>query len=295
MSKKLVFLGLGEVGSRYAAGLKKEGADVKGYDILLNDPLFADKVERCKEYGVELAASMEDAIAGADYIFVPTSCHVAVDCAKAYAPYLKPGMVYVDWNSAVPTVKDKVREVVEATGADFVDAVTMMSPNQYWHKNPCIMSGPRAKEVADYLNGFGMNITYAGGKVGQASALKVLRSIFTKGFEAVLVECLASARAFGIMDEIFTSICRMLDAMPPEENLSMMVRTDVVHAKRRGEEIGAIADMLEEMCMNNIMAKAATEKLMWVASTDIKDHFHSAIPEDLHECVDQYVRISKNG
>ena len=47
--------------------------------------------------------------------------------------------------------------------------------------------------------------------------------------------------------------------------------------------------------MNNIMAKAATEKLMWVASTDIKDHFHSAIPEDLHECVDQYVRISKNG
>ena len=293
MGKKLLFIGLGEVCSRYSSGISKEGADVKGYDLLLGQQVFADKEARCKEHGVKLATTPEEAMQDVDYIFVPTSCDVAVDCAKMYAPYLKPGMVYTDWNSAVPTVKERVRQIVEETGADFVDAVTMMSPNQYWHKNPCIMSGPRAKEVSDYLNGFQMNIRYAGEKPGQAAALKVLRSIFTKGFEAVLIECLAASRSFGIMDETFTSICRTLDAMPPEENLDFWVRSDVVHAKRRAEEIGAVAEMLEEMHMNSIMSKATTEKLMWIANSGIKESFDYKIPDDLHECVDAFLRISK--
>ncbi len=293
MKKKIAFIGLGDVGSRYSSGISDNGADVKGFDLRFGQPVFKEYEERITEHGVAMAKDQRDVIEGSDIILVPTSCAETVNCAKMYAPYLKAGQIYVDYNSSVPPVKKAAQAIIEATGADFVDAVTMQSPLQYWHKNPCFMSGKRAKEVVDYLNGFDMRLGYVGDQVGQASALKVLRSIFTKGLEAILIECLASAKAYGVMDEVFASICDMMDGTPSVDQLAMMVRTDVLHAKRRGEEIGAISDMLKEAGMSNIMSEASTKKLAWSAESDIKAYFDNKTPEDLKDCVDAFMRLSR--
>lgn len=283
-------IGLGDVGSRYASGITKEGAITKGYDLLFGVTAFKEKEDRCRDAGVNLVCGTQELIEGSDLILAITTCAQAIETAEGAAPFLKKGQIYIDFNSAVPTIKFQLQKIIESKGVDFCDACTMESPIKAWHKTPVVISGPRAKEVSEILNSYNMNLRYLGDKIGQASALKILRSIFTKGLEALLIESLSSSYAYGVMDDVFESINTMLKE-PTEILFSRMIRTNVVHSKRRAEEIGAIADMLKEVNMDNTMSVAAYKKLMWSADSGIKEQFRSQIPENLYDAIDAFSKL----
>ncbi|MBQ5952076.1 MAG: NAD(P)-dependent oxidoreductase [Lachnospiraceae bacterium] len=278
----LGIIGLGVVGSIYACGLAEKGQEVLGYDVCIGQPFFAGKEKLCKEAGVELVSGLPELVCRADWVLAVTTCAHAEDLARDAAVLLRPGQLYADLSSSIPAAKLRMRDIVEASGADFVDACSMGSPLGYGLRNEVAVSGPRAREMAYGLNSRGMNLTIKGPEVGQAAAFKVLRSIYTKGLEAILVECLSTAYAFGIFDQVFSSICHMMtedvDAL-----YSRMVRTNVVQSMNRAEEIGDVTGMLRERHLNSIMADAAYRKLLWSANCGIKEHFHSATPEHLEE------------
>jgi 3-hydroxyisobutyrate dehydrogenase-like beta-hydroxyacid dehydrogenase len=283
-------IGLGEVGSRYAAGITKDGADTKGYDLLLGKPVFQEKESRCRDAGVKLANSPDEIIEGCDLILAITTCAQAIETVEMYKSFLKKGQIYIDFNSAIPSIKVKVKSIVEATGAAFCDACSMNSPLRHGHHNQVVISGKLAKKVADILNSYNMNIKVLGEEIGQASAYKVIRSIFTKGSEALLIESLSVARRLGIMDEVFESLVDFLSD-DTAGRLSALVRTDVIHAKRRAEEVGAVSEMLKEMNMDNTMSSAAYKKLLWSADIGLKEKFNSNVPENLSEVIDAFLEI----
>ncbi len=46
----LAVIGLGSVGYFYSEGLIANGAQVKGYDVMVGRPEFAQRVEQCKAF-----------------------------------------------------------------------------------------------------------------------------------------------------------------------------------------------------------------------------------------------------
>ncbi len=284
------FIGLGEVGSAYSTGLAGNGVRVKGYDLKFHDAAEKDKFLPYGEAGVELVKSPEELITGSDIILAVTSCTQAIETAEMYKPFLKKGQIYIEMNSAVPSIKEKVRTLL-APVCEFVDGATLCSPSQFGVATPLVMSGELAREASDKLNAAGMNIKYLGDRIGQASAYKVIRSIFTKSLESCLIETMHAARKYGIAEEVFESVVEFLAGEPTDETLALMVRTNVLHAKRRGDEIAEISEMLEEDGLDNSMAAAAARKLYWLSSLGMKERFKGRKADSMYEVVDALLDI----
>ena len=278
------FIGLGEVGSNVTIGLAQKGVSVKGYDIKFETE-GRDKFQKCADAGVVLANSPEELIEGSDIIIAVTSCSKAMETAVMYKPYLKKNQVYCEFNSTVPEAVFEVEKYI-GDACTFIDGCVLVSANIHKEKSPCCSSGPAAEKVTKILNDMGMNIRYMGDKIGQASAFKVIRSIFTKSLEATLIETMTCARYYGVEDDIFDSIVTFLSDAPLDVTLPMMIKTNVVHSYRRGQEIEEIAHMQAEAGLDNTMSAAATKKMFWLASPEFKDRFGGKPAADMNAVTD---------
>lgn len=283
----IAFIGLGEVGTAYACGLALNGARVKGYDIKFETEGKENFVnyEKCKDAGVDMVDSPQELVDGADIIIAVTSCSQAMDTAVMYKPFLKKNQRYCEWNSTVPELVRKIEDYI-GDKCTFIDCCTLSSPSMFGVKTPCCSCGPEGEQIAKELNAYGMQIQYLGETIGQASAFKVIRSIFTKSLEATLVESLVCARYYGVEEDIFKSIIEFLTGEPTDKTLAMMVRTNMIHSKRRGDEICEIAVMEDEAGLENTMALAATKKLYWLASLGLKEKFGGMKANSLIEALD---------
>lgn len=83
------------------------------------------------------------------------------------------------------------------------------------------------------------------GSPGDAISLKLMRSIFTKGLEALAVECLVAAEAFGVRERLY-SVLSDIDNTSLRDFLEMLVRTHVLHAGRRRQEVMTATQQLHE-------------------------------------------------
>ncbi len=97
--------------------------------------------------------------------------------------------MYVDLTSSSPEAMKRAARKVEATGAFFVDGALMGPVPAEGHRVLTFVSGARAEEAAATLNRYGMNLRSVGPEPGQASAIKLIVSIATKGFGGLLSRC----------------------------------------------------------------------------------------------------------
>ena len=81
---------------------------------------------------------------------------------------------------------------------NFVDVAITGAVNLHGAKTPLLCAGEKAEDVAQIFKRLGTPIQVVGDKPGDAAALKLLRSIFTKGLEALSVECLLTAEKRGL-------------------------------------------------------------------------------------------------
>src|SRR5262245_43373592 len=102
---KITFIGFGEAGQAFLASLaaKEPALRFAAYDILLdregaNGPCGL----AMRAHGVEIAASVKEAIAGADWIFSAVTADQSLEAVKALSPHLKTGQVLFDINSVSP-------------------------------------------------------------------------------------------------------------------------------------------------------------------------------------------------
>lgn len=281
------FIGLGAVGMYFSEGLVANGARVKGYDIMVGDPRFADRVKAVRNNGVEVVGSMQELLSDADLIMVVTTAAVAVKTANAAKPFLKSGQIYVELNSAVPSDKKYIEESLKKIGVDVVDGTTMSAVNMVKYKAQINFSGPRAQEVVSILSGYKMNARYFGDAVGQAAAFKLVRSIFMKGYEAILMECTHAARHYGVMDEVLKSIADYFELKTMEEHYDLFINTDAVFAKRRSEEVSGVVKMLADDGIDYTMTKATVEKLRWISTLGLDEHYNHDAPSNKYDVIDQ--------
>lgn len=245
--KVIGFVGFGEVASRFGEALATGGAQVLAYDVLLDRPggagVLAARVRGKAPEFVPLARLVERA----DMVLSTVTTDVALAAAKACAAHLRKGQAFVDLNATSPSAKREIGALVEASGADFVEGAILPAVGVMGAKSRVLVCGARAGEVAAAVNALGLDFAPYGEQVGRASSFKMMRSIFSKGLEALLVECLLAGRRAGVADDLWREIVATIDAKSFEEVGGNWVRTHATAHERRWHEMVEAAELLREL------------------------------------------------
>ena len=239
--KRVAIIGLGEVGRCIAAAVGKV------------DDWVAELCEQVpRGEAIQLAGTLNrpirsepgDWLSGCDLVLSAVSGTASEDVAMAVAAWLRPGLCYVDLSTARPESLARSAAFCEKQGVDFIDGAIMGSIALTGIRTPILLSGPAAEAGARLLEALGFRCsTLPSSRPGDASSLKLLRSLFTKGLEALTVETLLVAEAKGLRDRLLEQLA-VIDEAPFANYLSILVTSHVVHACRRLAEVEAARDEL---------------------------------------------------
>lgn len=290
---KVAFVGFGEAAQCFASHLAAQtGAPIVAFcQGKTNAPPYSQAflavAARC---GVTLVERLDD-LSEADVIFSAVVVAVATEMGEAIARILRPGCLVVDINAATPRTKKRVAEVVEARGGVFADANLMGSVDLYGAAVPLYTSGSGAERFAETFRPFGFHIEVAGPEAGTAAAVKMLRSVVTKGVEALLVEALTAATLAGVRRETMRGLCQSMDATTFSKFLDMCVRSDVLHAERRAVEMDGVAAGLRELGFDPLMTSATAERLRVSARLELREEFTRRSGYSADEVLDRYAHM----
>lgn len=206
--RKIGFIGFGEAAYVLSKGLINEGSDsIFAYDILWKTDPECERSKKIKQLAIEIGVkpvySYENLSSNAQIIISAVTPSAALSVARQAARFIDKNKIYADINSKSPRATIDIWNVIRLSKAKFVDVAVMGSITKYGYKVPCLASGNGSKQFSK-LNKYGMNIKFIGQEPGQASAIKMLRSIYTKGVAAALY-ALHSLYGFGCQNPCSSS------------------------------------------------------------------------------------------
>lgn len=282
---KLGFIGFGGAGYGLAKGLRESGiGDIHFYDAMQGTSPFREVIQRhAEETGARMAESMELLLSRVEVVISCVTGAMAVSVAREASPHLTERHRYADVNTAAPGVKEDVAALVEKTGAAFVDAAMLGAIPAFLHRVPILASGRGALDLQRIMEPYGMNIQVIGAKPGQASAIKMFRSIFMKGLLSLLLEMLTATHRYGVDETVLTSIAESLDGIPFRETARQQLTKGVVNAERMAHEMEDVIETLETMGVPAEMSRASREKLLWCAGFNLRERYGGELPGTLKE------------
>ena len=233
---KVGFIGFGEVASTLASGLLKQGIEVSTCTVGRSQ-----KTEKiAKKLELNLCQSNRKLAESSDFLISAVTPASATKTAQEVGEYVKG--IYVDINNISPSSTKKALSSIK--NGKIVDA-SIIGTVREGINVPIIASGPYADKFSK-LNKYGMNITVIGSDIGQASAIKILRSAFTKGISALLFETIYPAYIMGIDHEVLKYISQTECEDFKNSAISRII-SGAYHAKRRYEEMNEVIDFLSEI------------------------------------------------
>jgi 3-hydroxyisobutyrate dehydrogenase-like beta-hydroxyacid dehydrogenase len=262
----IALVGYGEVGKIFAAELIARGASIAFFDILLSDPAAGAGM---RAHAASLGAVPRDSLAAAlDGARVAIS---AVTASSTYAVveeaarHVRPGQFFLDLNSASPTTKQRSARAIDGAGGHYVEAAVMGSVPPYGIKVPMILGGAEREALARLLAPAQMRLEIGVAEVGVASAVKMCRSIMIKGLEALTVECLFTARRYGVEEQVLASLVETYPGMDWQSEADYLVSRVVQHGRRRAAEMREVARTVEEVGMQPLLAAPTALRQDWMA------------------------------
>jgi 3-hydroxyisobutyrate dehydrogenase-like beta-hydroxyacid dehydrogenase len=270
------FVGFGEVASRFAPALQAGGASVVAYDVLLDKPGGTETLAARARGEMPRMLPLAQMLAAADVVLSTVTTDVALAAAKSCAAHLAAGKVYVDLNASSPGLKREIAKVVAASGADFVEGAILPAVGVMGAKSQVLVCGRSAPRIAALMTGLGLNFSAYGEEIGKASSFKMLRSVFSKGLEALLVECLLAGRRAGVEQDLWREIVATLDAASFEEVGGNWVRTHATAHARRYHEMVQVHALLREMGIDAPMTAGTVALFERSGRVGLKDRFATA-------------------
>jgi len=133
---------------------------------------------------------------------------------------------------------------------------------------PVLLAGTRAEEVRELLAGERFKPTCIAGEPGDASAIKMLRSVLMKGLEALFVESLVAAEVQGLRPA-FLQDFEDLDERPFATTMEVQTVTHLVHAQRRLGEIERVQTVLQADGVDDTMTEASRRLYAKTVAADV--------------------------
>jgi len=267
-SLKIGLVGYGEVGKILARALREQGVPwVGAWDVLLRDsPHSAAMKARARDDGVKACASLAALLARADIVISAVTAANALEVAREAAQSIRPGTFFLDLNSASPMTKGSASKLVDGAGAHYVEAGVMTPVPPYGIRAPMLLGGNQAGALAEKLRPLGFDMTVVAERIGVASAIKLCRSVFIKGLEAIIVESYTLARRHGVERHLLASLAETFPEIDWEKQGSYLFSRVANHGKRRAEEMREAAKTVREAGFEPWMSAATAETQDWVAA-----------------------------
>lgn len=240
---KVGIVGCGEVGRAYAAACARAG-----YQVALVDPHpSAAGVAVADQIGVPIHPSVDGAVCDVDRVWICVAGDLVRTVCRSLAGQPPPAAAVVDLTTAAPEEKRACSELLALDGVDYVDAVIMGSVAVTGARTALLAAGPRADDVLADFAKFGAPVrAMSGGKPGDAAAVKLLRTILTKGLESLAVECFIAAEQQGLRKDLY-DVLGDVDASGFVSFLEMLVTSHLQHAGRRLHEVQRAQAQLADM------------------------------------------------
>jgi 3-hydroxyisobutyrate dehydrogenase len=261
-------VGYGEVGGILGAALAAQGvARVTAFDIKVGDPAWREPAaRRAARVGVTLAASARDAVDDAGLVICAVTAAQTRAAAESIASALRPGAFVLDVDSASPQTRSQCARLIDDAGGRYVEAAVMTSVPPSGIRVPMLLGGPHAEAVLPLLARLGFGASPGAPEYGVVSAIKLSRSVFIKGLEALAIEALLTARRYGVEREVLASLAETFPGIDWERQASWFWRRVVQHGRRRAEEMREAAVTIEDAGVEPRMASAIADVQAWVAA-----------------------------
>jgi len=271
MAETVAFIGFGEAGQTIARGLRGDSKPaMRAYDILFGEPAGDRLRSAAESLGVAVAKDHADAVRGAGLVFLAVTASSSLQAARACLGGLTKGQLFLDINSVSPKRKIETAALVAPSGAAYVDVAVMAPVAPYLHKVPCLIGGPGAAALAPRAKALGMKMDVVSSEVGQASAIKMFRSIVVKGMEALLLESMVAAAEYRVEAKVLASLQETFPGIDWEKLAGYMIERVVSHGKRRASEMREVSQTLESIDLEPLMAAATAQRQQWIADLGVK-------------------------
>src|SRR5258707_14237178 len=239
----IALLGFGEAGSAIARGLAAEsgwrgtpraGDNAPRRLIAIDTALDKDARgtalgKQARALDVAIEGSYTEALRQADLVICAVQGEHALEAAEAAAPLLKKGAHYLDLCTVTGKMSDENRAPIEAAGGRYIDIAVMGGFFKNGIKAPMLVAGEDVEPIVAWMNANGFDTKVLGTKPGNASSVKMLRSVIVKGIEALAVESFVTAERQGILKEVMGCLGD-IDAGTFSGSLAMLTQTHIVHA-----------------------------------------------------------------
>ncbi len=287
---KLGFIGFGGAAYGLAKGLGGSAAgliDIAFYDSQVETAGQGRLIRtRAAETGATPCKDLGELIQDAEIIISCVTGSVALDVARQAAGRLQPHHLYVDVNTAAPATMEKIGQMLQPLSVPFADVAMLGGIPTFLHEVPCVASGSGAESFKRHLSPYGMDISVVGENPGQASAIKLFRSIFMKGFLAVLIEMLIATRHYRVDAVVLESIARTMEKNDFLETVRLQLAKGVISAERMGHEMETVVQTLTEMGTPATMSAASRDTLAWCSRLGLAEEFDYEMPGSLREIID---------
>ena len=172
-------------------------------------------------------------------LVTPDAAATVADEITQFAPLAKPASIYLDINSISPDRKIRIARQIESHGLDFVDGAINGLSSHLATTATLFLSGRRAREVAAFI-GHPPRIDVLSCDPGDASAMKMLLSGFSKGICALYIELAELAQRRHLMPQFTDALSRIYPGV--EALARRMLPTYSQHAARRAVEMHELLD-----------------------------------------------------
>lgn len=251
MMPATTFIGFGEAGRAFAS------AGARAFDRkTLHERERSAMLAAYDAAGIQGMDEAAAALASADVVLSLVTADQALAAARDCAPLLGTGALWLDMNSVAPGTKRHAAQAIEASGGRYVD-VAVMAPVLPARKNvPLLVSGPHAQAAVEALTMLGFaNVAVAGAAVGDASAIKMIRSVMVKGLEALSAECALAADRAGVTDAVTASLDASWKHQSWGERFDYNLDRMMAHGLRRAAEMEEVAVTLEDLGVDPVMTR----------------------------------------
>jgi 3-hydroxyisobutyrate dehydrogenase len=264
--ERMAIIGFGEVGQIFARQFAEAGlADIAVWDIVFPDA-EAQQTKAGAAGAWRKAAGAHDAVAGADVIVSAVTAASALDAARSVTGAIAKGAYFWDLNSVSPATKREAAAIVGEAKGWYVEAAVMASVPPKGIRSPMLLGGPHAKDFAEAMARFALDLTPYADDIGTASAVKMCRSVLIKGLEALVTEAMLAARHYGVEKAVLASLKDTLPHPDWEKQAAYMMSRALLHGRRRAEEMREVAKTVEDAGVAPMLSRPTAERQEWAAN-----------------------------
>lgn len=296
MERLIAFIGFGEAASSMARDFQKTGVqDMAAYDVMADTNPRGEIIRaRAKQYDVTLFPSAEEACRDAKYIITFTSPAFAVSVAESIIPLLKAGQRYVDVNSTSPAVMRKIADIPHEEGVGICDGAALGNVQKLGCKVPVVVCGTGAEDFKRDLTPYGMSIEVLDAPIGAASGMKMLKTVYSKGMQQLVLEYILAAQSCGILKEMVCSVHNPMEGKTLEEYANEAMPRMLIHAKRRAAEVANAVETVEGLGLEASMTQAAQHKFEQIAALNLADQIDNISDMNYQEIAELLLPYMQN-